>query len=183
MIWGSVQSLLSVSVLQTLSTTVCHMQTRWVSFQIAGGAWLEVWAAGVWVADLPFPFSGAIALPAWQGWGAAVPAVMLVLLLTHYGFGQWCSCFSVCTQSSLSPHWRQADGRFLWIGTVKVETLLCAQLRACWWQPESCRKDLCAAYSWSIFPRLWVKGQVFTVYENTVLNTVSGAKTTETVKG
>lgn len=145
MIWGSVQSLFNVSVLQTLSTTVCHMQTRWVSFRIAGGALLEVLAGGVWVAGLAFPFSGAIVLPAWQGRRAAVPAVMLVLLLTPCGFGEWFSRFSGCTWSSLSPYWRQADGRFLWIGTVKVQTLLSAQLRAWWWRPESYRKDLCAS--------------------------------------
>lgn len=182
MIWGSVQSLFNVSVLQTLSVTVCHMQARWVSFRIAGGALLEVLAGGVWVVDLPFPFSGAIVLPACQGRWAAVPAVMLVLLLTPCGFGGWFSRFSGCMQRSLSPHWRQADGRFLWIGTMKVETLLCVQLRACWWWPESYRKDLCAAYSWNTFPRLWVKGQIFTVCENVVLNTVPSAKTTEIVR-
>lgn len=179
MIWGSVQC---QCVTDTLCVTVCHMQTHWVSFRIAGGALLEVWAAGVWVAFLPFPFSRAMVLPAWQGRRAAVPAVMLVLLLTRCGFGEWFSHFSSCTQSSLSPHWRQAGGRFLWIGTVKVETLLCAQLRVCWWRPESCRKDLCAAYSWSFFPRLWVKGQILNVCENVVLNTVPSAKTTEIVK-
>lgn len=89
MIWGSVQSLFNVSALQTLSTTVCHMQTCWVSFQIAWGALLEVLAGGVWVAALPFPFRGAVVLPAWQGGPAAVPAVKLVLLLTPCRFGNY----------------------------------------------------------------------------------------------
>lgn len=106
-------SLCSVSVCYRHSLQPCAIcRHAGCQFQIAGGALLEVWAGGVWVADLPFPFSGEMVLPAWQGRRAAVPAVMLVLLLTRCGFGEWLSRFSGCTQSSLSPHWRHAAGRF-----------------------------------------------------------------------
>lgn len=114
--------LCSVSVCYRHSTTMCHMQTRWVAFGIAGGALLEVWAGGVWVSELPFPFSGAInsfASLAGQVGSCSNAVVMLVLLLTRCGFGEWFSRFSGCTQSSPSPHWCQAMVDFYELGLWK----------------------------------------------------------------
>lgn len=163
------------------------MQTYWVLFQIAGGALLEILAGVVWVTGFPFPLGGALILPTWQGRQAAVPvANASVAFNPLVGLGKDPVASPAASRAATEPHWRQADGRFLWIRAVKVtlETFLfCTQLRACWQQLESIQKR--SLYSLLIehfCPRLWVKGQIFIIHENGVLNTVPSAKTTEIVK-
>lgn len=61
-------------ITETLSTTMCHMQTSWELYQFTEGALLEILTGMVWVEGLPFPFSRAVVLPRWQGRQAAVSA-------------------------------------------------------------------------------------------------------------
>lgn len=119
-------------ITETLFRTVCHVQTHWVLFQIAGGALLEILAVVVWVVGLPFPLSGAIVLPTWQGRQAAVSAANAGAPFNPLvGLGNGSVASPAASRAATEPHWRQADGRFLWIRTVKVtlETFLfCTQL-------------------------------------------------------